>query len=121
MYDMIENTSKKGERNEEKKKKEKKKDRIVTHFSFVENAFLVLMFCEFSRRRMDGNVPVSAAGRNRSGVDGSITAGRREFSMFFDLAMVNEGETAHEGGGRRERLIATERHTYQPFSAGSPI
>lgn len=98
-----------------------KKNGIVTRSSFVENAFLVLMFCEFSRRRMDGNVPVSTAGRNRSGVDGSITAGRREFSMFFDLAMVNEGETAHERGGRRERLVATERYTYQSFSAGSPI
>lgn len=115
MYDMIENSNKR--ENETRKRKKKKQDR----FFFVENEFLVLMFCEFSRRRMDGNVPVSTTGRNRSGVDGSITAGRREFSMFFDLAMVNEGETAHEGGGRRERLIATERYTYQSFSAGSPI
>lgn len=58
------------------------------------------MSCEFSRRRMDGNVSVSAAGWNGSSVDGSITVSRRELPMFFYLAMVNEGETAHEGARR---------------------
>ena len=70
---------------------------------------------------MDGNVPVSAAGWNGSSADGSIAVSRRELSMLLYLAMVNEGETAHEGRGRRERLIAAECYTNQSFPAGSPV
>lgn len=71
-------------------------------FSRIENARDFLTGCEFVRRRMDGNVPISAAGRNRNCVDGFVLAGGREFPMLVYLAMVNEGEATHEGRRYRE-------------------
>lgn len=81
----------------------------------------LLTSCEFVRRRMDRNVPLSADDRNRCSVDGFIIAGRREFPMFVYLAMVNEHEEAHEGRGHWERLVPTECHTYQSLPSGSSI